>query len=139
MPGNAAFSPELWEKLFTHLRSQAIGLALSPADLAWAGIDPVAAVTDYAEKIFYVHAQDVETFDLRRQDCSVLRPTGGWWRYRTPGLGMIDWRRFIDRLHELGYEGALVIREPDALWKGTLDKVKTGLALGRRHLVQFLP
>jgi sugar phosphate isomerase/epimerase len=139
MPGNAAFSPELWEKLFTHLRSQAIGLALSPADLAWAGIDPVAAVTDYAEKVFHVYAQDVEMLDLRRQDCSVLRPTGGWWRYRTPGLGSIDWRRFIDRLHELGYAGALVVRQEDAVWQGTLDKVKTGLALARRHLVQFLP
>jgi len=139
VPGNAAFAPELWEKLFTHVRSGAIGLALSPADLVWTGIDPVAAATDYAEKVFHVYAQDVEMLDLRRQDCSVLRPAGGWWRYRAAGLGVIDWRRLIDRLHELGYGGALVMRQEDAVWRGTLEKVKTGLALARRHLVQFLP
>jgi sugar phosphate isomerase/epimerase len=139
LPGNAAFCPELWEKIFTHVRSEALGLALSPADLAWTGVDPVAAVTDYAEKVFHVHALDVEMLDLRRQDCGVLRPSGGWWRYRLPGLGAIDWRRLIDRLHELDYTGSLVIPQEDHVWQGSLDEVKTGLSLARRHLVQFLP
>lgn len=139
LPGNAAFCPELWEKIFTHVRSEALGLAFSPADLAWTGVDPVAAVTDYAEKVFHIHALDVEMLDLRRQDCGVLRPSGGWWRYRLPGLGVVDWRRLIDRLHELDYTGSLVIPQEDPVWQGSLDKVKTGLALARRHLVQFLP
>ena len=139
MPGNAAFSPELWEKLFTHLRSPAVGLALDPAALAWIGVDPVAAVTDYAEKVFHVRARDVEMLDLRRQDCSVLRPGGGWWRYRLPGFGVIDWRRFMDRLHELEYDGAVVIAGDDPVWSGDLDKVKAGVGMAARHLGQFVP
>jgi sugar phosphate isomerase/epimerase len=139
MPGNAAFAPELWEKLFTHLRSPAVGLALDPAPLVWLGVDPLAAATDYFEKIFHVHARDVEVFDHRRQDCSVLRPQAGWWRYRLPGLGSIDWRRFIDRLHELGFAGSLAVAHDDPVWSGELETVKTGLALAKRHLVQFLP
>lgn len=139
MPGNAAFCPELWEKLFTHIRSPAVGLAFNPADLAWTGVDPLAAVTDYAEKVFHIHALDAEVLDLRRQDCSILRPSGGWWRYRLPGLGMVDWRRLVDRLHELSYEGDLAVRHEDPVWQGSLDKVKTGLGLARRHLAQFLP
>jgi sugar phosphate isomerase/epimerase len=138
-PGSAAFAPELWEKLFTHIRSPAVGLAFNPADLAWTGVDPLAAVTDYAEKVFHIHALDAEVLDLRRQDCSILRPGGGWWRYRLPGLGMVDWRRLVDRLHELSYEGDLAVRHEDPVWQGSLDKVKTGLGLARRHLAQFLP
>jgi len=139
MPGNAAFSPELWEKLFTHIRSRALGLAFNPGPLAWMGIDPLSALTDYAEKIFHVRAQDTETMDLRRQDCGILRPSGGWWRYRLPGLGAIDWRRLIDRLHELRYQGAVVIEGEDPVWQGDLDRTKTGLTLARRHLAQFMP
>ena len=138
-PGSAAFAPELWEKLFTHLRSPAVGLAFSPGDHLWLGGDVLAAVTDYAEKIFHIHALDVEVLDQRRQDCSILRPMGGWWRYRLPGLGSVDWRRLVDRLHELGYAGDLVVRHEDPVWQGSLEKVKTGLSLARRHLVQFLP
>jgi len=139
MPGNAAFCPELWEKLFTHLRSPAVGLALDPAHLYWTGIDPLSALTDYAEKVYHFRAKDAETMDLRRQDCGILRPSGGWWRYRLPGLGAIDWRQMIDRLHELAYTGAVVIDHEDPVWQGTLDKIKTGLALAKRHLGQFLP
>ena len=139
MPGNAAFCPELWEKLFTHVRSRALGLAFNPAPLAWMGIDPLLALTDYAEKVFHVRAKDVETMDLRRQDCGVLRPSGGWWRYRLPGLGAIDWRRMMDRLHELGYQGAVVIEHDDPVWQGDLDRVKSGLGLAKRHLGQFMP
>ena len=139
MPGNAAFCPELWEKLFTHVRSPAVGLAFDPAHLAWTGIDPLLALTDYAEKIFHFRAKDAETLDLRQQDCGILRPSGGWWRYRLPGLGAIDWRQMIDRLHELGYAGAVVIDHEDPVWQGSLEKIKTGRALAKRHLGQFLP
>jgi sugar phosphate isomerase/epimerase len=139
MPGNAAFSPELWEKLFTHLRSDAVGLALDPSHLVWLGVDPIAAATDYAEKIFHFQAKDAEVFDARRQDCSCLRPAGGWWRYRLPGLGEIDWRRMLDRLQEVGYGGAVVVEHADPVWQGSAERVKAGLVLARRHLAQFLP
>lgn len=137
-PGNAAFSPELWEKLFGQVRSPALGLNFDPAHLVWLGIDPVAAATDYAEKIVHVQANDAEVFDHRRQDCSVLRPSGGWFRYRIAGFGSVDWRRLLDRLGELGYAGAVCVEQEDAVWQGSLDKVKEGAALARRHLVQFL-
>jgi len=139
MPGNAAFSPELWEKLFTHLRSDAVGLTLDPSHLVWLGMDPIAAATDYAEKIFHFQAKDTEVFDARRQDCSCLRPGGGWWRYRLPGLGEIDWRRMLDRLQEVGYGGAVVVEHADPVWQGSVEKVRAGLVLARRHLAQFLP
>jgi sugar phosphate isomerase/epimerase len=138
-PGGALFAPELWEKLFTHLRSESVGLALDPAHLVWLGIDPIGALTDYLEKVFHVRARDVEVFDQRRQDCSVLRPSGGWWRYRLPGLGVIDWRRLLDRLYELAYDGAVAIDHDDPVWQGTPQKVKTGLALARRLVAQFMP
>ena len=139
MPGNAAFCPELWEKLFTHLRSDAVGLALDPSHLVWLGVDPIAAATDYAEKIFHFQAKDAEVLDARRQDCSCLRPSGGWWRYRLPGLGEIDWRRMLDRLQEVGYGGAVVVEHADPVWQGSAERVKAGLVLARRHLAQFLP
>jgi sugar phosphate isomerase/epimerase len=139
LPGNAAFSPELWEKLFSAIRSPALGLALNPSHLVWLGIDPVTAATDYAEKIFHVQAGDVEIFDIRRQDCSVLRPSGGWFRYRAPGFGSVDWRRLLDRLQELGYEGAVCVEQNDPVWQGDLEKIKAGAMLARRHLVQYLP
>jgi sugar phosphate isomerase/epimerase len=138
-PAAAAFCPELWEKLFTHVRSPALGLALDPGPLVWQGIDPVSALTDYAEKVFHLPARDAETMALRRQDCGILRPAGGWWRYRLPGLGEVDWRRFLDRARELGVAGTLAVDHADPTFRTNLDAIKSGLALSRRLLVQWLP
>lgn len=138
LPGNLAFSPELWEKLFTHARSDALGLCLDPSSLHWLGVDVLEAVTAYAERIYHVHARDTEVFGDRLSDCSYLRPSGGWWRYRLPGLGEIDWGHLVDRLQENGYEGTLSIVHEDPIWTGPQDRVKRGLAFSRRHLAQFI-
>jgi sugar phosphate isomerase/epimerase len=138
LPGNLAFSPELWEKIFTHARSDCVGLNFDPSHLVWLGVDYLDAVTAYAERIYHVHAKDTEVFKDRLSDCSVLRPAGGWWRYRLPGLGDIDWRRLINRLQEHGYDGALSIEHEDPVWSGSQEKIKRGLEFGRRHLEQFL-
>ncbi len=144
-PAGAAFCPELWEKLFTHVRRPALGLSLDPGALRWQGIDPLAAFTDYAEKVVHVRARDVEMLRVRQQDCGVLRPGGGWWRYRLPGLGEVDWRRLLDRARELGYAGAVAIDRcvptplgADPTFPATLEGVKAGLALSRRLLAQWL-
>jgi sugar phosphate isomerase/epimerase len=44
-PGNLAYSPELWEWMFT----QGLYLNYDPSHLMWMGIDPVAAVRPYIE------------------------------------------------------------------------------------------
>jgi len=137
-PAGAAFCPELWEKLFTHVRSDALGLSLDPGALLWQGIDPVAALTDYAEKVVHLRARDVEVLQVRRQDCGVLRPGGGWWRYRLPGLGEVDWRRLLDRARELGFAGAVAIDHADPTYQTNLDAIKLGLTLSRRLLGQWL-
>jgi len=137
-PGNLAFSPELWEKIFTHVHSEAVGLCYDPSHLHWLGVDPVETVTAYAERIYHVHAKDAEVFRDRMSDCSVLRPSGGWWRYRLPGLGEIDWRRLINRLQENGYDAALAIEHEDPVWTGSQDRVKRGLEFSRRFLQRHI-
>jgi len=137
-PAGAAFCPELWEKLFTHVRTETVGLALDPGALLWQGIDPVSALTDYAEKVFHLPARDAETLALRRQDCGILRPGGGWWRYRLPGLGEVDWRRLLDRARELGVAATLAIDHADPTYRADPKAVKSGLALSRRLLAQWM-
>ena len=61
-PGNLAYSPELWEWMFE------LGLYLNfdPSHLLWIGIDPVAALRPYVDRIAHAQAKDVETFPAER-------------------------------------------------------------------------
>ena len=95
-PGNLAYSPELWEWMFS------LGLYLNydPSHLVWMGIDPVEALAPYIDRIPHAQAKDIELFPERRNRYgwpgqAVERPDPwdvGWWRYRVPGLGQVDWR-----------------------------------------------
>lgn len=137
-PGNLAYSPELWEWMFS------IGLYLNfdPSHLVWMGIDPVEAVKPYIDKILHAQAKDIELFpELRNRygwpGKAVTRDTPwdvGWWRYRVPGLGSVDWAKLIDTLYIGGFDGVLSIEHEDPMWGGTPEKVEAGLEVARRTL-----
>lgn len=138
-PGNLAYSPELWEWMFS------LGLYLNydPSHLMWMGIDPVAALRPYVDRIPHAQAKDIELFPERRNRYgwpgkAVNRADDpwetGWWRYRVPGLGDVDWRRILDVLYEGGFDGVLSIEHEDPVWGGDEQRVKTGIEVARRTL-----
>lgn len=141
-PGNLAYSPELWEWMF----SLGLYLNFDPSHLVWMGIDPVEAVRPYVGRVLHAQAKDIEVFTDRRNRYgypgkAVTRDDPwdvGWWRYRIPGLGQVDWKRLIDVLYEGGFDGVLSIEHEDPIWTGTEDRVKAGLELGRRLLRSLL-
>jgi sugar phosphate isomerase/epimerase len=141
-PGNLAYSPELWEWMFS------IGLYLNfdPSHLMWIGVDPVAAVRPYLDRIPHAQAKDVELFADRRDRYGFFGKTRerddpwdvGWWRYRVPGLGEVDWVRLIDAMYEGGFDGVLSVEHEDPVWGGTEELVEAGLEVAHRTLRPLL-
>ncbi|RRD04318.1 sugar phosphate isomerase/epimerase [Arachnia propionica] len=137
-PGNLAYSPELWEWMF----SLGLHLNFDPSHLVWMGIDPVTAMTPYVDRIAHAQAKDIQLFPDRRDrygwpGVTVNRQDPwdvGWWRYRVPGLGEVDWRRVVDALYEHGFDGVLSVEHEDPVWGGTEVKVKTGLQIAHQTL-----
>lgn len=142
-PGNLAYSPELWEWMFD------LGLYLNydPSHLVWMGIDPVAALRPYVERIVHAQAKDVELFPERRSRFgwpgrAVVREDPwdvGWWRYRVPGRGQVDWRTVLDALQEGGFDGVLSVEHEDPIWGGDPVKVRAGLQIAYRTLRPLIP
>jgi sugar phosphate isomerase/epimerase len=145
LPGNYAYSPELWEALFNEVSSDNFGLNMDPSHLYWLGIDYIQAVHDFSSKIFHAHAKDTEMlnegayrFGVFGHQLNSEQWQSGWWRYRMPGWGEINWQLFISALQENGYDYVLSIEHEDLLWEGAEDKVLGGLKLGYRHLSQYV-
>jgi sugar phosphate isomerase/epimerase len=140
--GNLAHTPELWEWM------GGLGLRLNfdPSHLVWQGIDPVAALRGALPLVAHVHAKDVELFPTRRNRTGWAGPLigasghdGGWWRFRMPGLGVVDWRGVLDALAESGFEGTLSIEHEDPVWGGDPGRVDQGLRYGRATLAALMP
>jgi sugar phosphate isomerase/epimerase len=106
------------------------------------GIDPVVALKPYVDKVAHAQAKDIQVFpELRNRygwpGKAVTRPDPwdvGWWRYRVPGLGDVDWRRIVDTLYEGGFDGVLSVEHEDPVWGGSEDLVLAGLDVAHRTL-----
>lgn len=137
-PGNLAYSPELWEWMFS------LGLYLNydPSHLVWLGIDPVEAVRPYVNRVLHAQAKDTQIDPKARNRYGffgrVIERSSpwdvGWWRYRVPGRGDIDWRAVVDALDEGGFTGTLSVEHEDPVWGGSYERVQHGLEIAYRTL-----
>ena len=118
---NIAFSPEVWDEMFRVVPSKTLGIELDPSHMVWLGIDYVQSIYDYGERIFHIHAKDMEINHKALARVGILgqcfgETVGlghGWWRARTPGWGEIDWPKFITALLEVNYSGNVDIEHED--------------------------
>jgi sugar phosphate isomerase/epimerase len=142
-PANLAYSPQLWD----WMAELGLYLNFDPSHLVWLGIDPVAVVPAYAERILHVQAKDVEVDPARRDRFGVFgnavdRATNpwesGWWRYRIPGLGEVDWTALTTTLSAAGYDGVVSVEHEDPVWSGSVDKVHQGLVLAHETLGRLI-
>ncbi|HOJ09812.1 MAG TPA: sugar phosphate isomerase/epimerase [Clostridiales bacterium] len=139
-PGTISFTPELWEEMFKRIPNSNFGLNFDPSHLLFQLINYYPLVEKFKDRIFHVHAKDAEVFEDKLKWYGVfnrhLRHGGGngYWRFRMPGLGQVEWSRFINELKKIGYDGVVSIEHEDPLYEGSEEKVKEGLLLGRKHL-----
>jgi sugar phosphate isomerase/epimerase len=125
---NIAYSPELWDEIFSLIPSDSLGLEFDPSHCVWLQIDYVAAVRQYGKKIFHAHAKDLEVRHDIMNRVSILGSAKefqghvmahGWPRARTPGWGDVDWPKFITALRDVGYSGNLDIEHEDDVFANT--------------------
>jgi len=132
--GGGCSSPDDWEAMFEAIPSPTLGLEMDPSHLVWQGIDYIKAIYDFGERIYHVHAKDTQVLQDVLDREGILGK--GWWRFRIPGWGDIDWNQFISAIVDIGYNGAISIEHEDPVFSG--ERRKEGLILGFKHLSQFM-
>jgi len=159
---NIAISPEVWDEMYRVVPSKALGIELDPSHMVWQGIDYIQAIYDYGDRIFHIHAKDME---INRRVLNRVGILGqafgetvglghGWWRARLPGWGEIDWPRLITALIEVDYRNNLDIEHEDDVFaaayaKQNIDtesgiveaygREEKGLILGYNTLSKLIP
>ena len=142
---NFATVPASWEKVFALVPNHRFGLEFDPSHLVRQYIDPIQTAWEFRDRILAVHAKDTEIIQ------PVLAKVGihgrGWWRYRIPGQGLIDWPKFITVLLQAGFQGGMAVEHEDEFWDAPrgdagpemAQERKDGFILAARFLRQYLP
>jgi sugar phosphate isomerase/epimerase len=135
---NLAWAPAIWDEMFSAIPADNFGLNLDPSHLVWLMIDYERAVYDYAERIFHVHAKDME---IRRDGLyrhGSFSGGIGWQVPRLPGLGEVRWDRFLAALYAVGYDHVVSVEHEDRRFEGSEELVKRGFLLARNALRPYL-
>ncbi|MGI8854132.1 MAG: sugar phosphate isomerase/epimerase family protein [Thermomicrobiales bacterium] len=131
--GNLAHNPELWGMLFDAVPSPALGLSFDPSHLVWLHIPNIPdVIRAYGSRIYHFDGKDTEILPAVLARQGILG--SGWWRYRLPGLGALDWRAVLSALKDTGYDGVISIENEDPLFLG-LD----GVAWSANYLRGIFP
>jgi sugar phosphate isomerase/epimerase len=143
---NLAYAPETFRRVFAAFDSPTLGLCYDPSHFIWMGIDHMRVLREFAPRIYHVHAKDTEIIADGLYDYGIFnRQFGeegergsGWWRYRLPGYGVVNWPQVLSALSERGYDGAVSIEHEDPIYEGSEEKAKRGLILAQRFLTPFI-
>ncbi|MCI0545133.1 MAG: sugar phosphate isomerase/epimerase, partial [Actinobacteria bacterium] len=134
---NLANSPAIWREMFDEF-GETVGLNLDPSHLVWQMIDIPGVIDEFGERIYHIHAKDLEIDAEGLYDHGILSLGMGWQVPRLPGLGEVDWQAFFSALYRVGYDGVICVEHEDRDWEGTDDLIKRGFLLARNLLSPYV-
>jgi sugar phosphate isomerase/epimerase len=135
---NLAVSPSVWHKMFEIIPDDNFGLNFDPSHLVWQFIDYVRAIYEFKERIFHVHAKDLRIDYEQLYLRGVMSLGMGWQIPRLPGLGDVEWDKFISALYGIGYDYVVSIEHEDRAFEKTEELVKRGFLLARDVLKPYI-
>ena len=97
----------------------AFGFNYDPSHLGYQGVDYVAFISTFAEKIFHVHMKDVYWSDTPVEagvfgGHTEFGTPGRYWDFRSLGRGMVDFEEIIRALNRIRYKGPLSVEWEDS-------------------------
>jgi sugar phosphate isomerase/epimerase len=134
---NLATSPAIWRRMFSNIPSRNFGLNYDPSHFVLQRMDPLSPLLEFKDKLFHIHAKDAVVPVNQVNEFGVFAYPNQWHTPRIPGFGEVDWARFIARLYEIGYSGAVAIEVEDGTFGKTLAGRQRALKVARNVLAPY--
>ena len=135
---NLATTPKIWEQLFRMIPSPNFGLNYDPSHFVWQMMDYIQPIYDFKDKIFHVHYKDIKLHPDRLNKVGIMAYPLEYMSPKLPGLGDVNWSKYVSALTDIGYDGYTCIEVEDRAFEGTREKVLDSLRLSKKYIEQFV-
>ncbi len=135
---NLATTPAMWRRMFERIPSGSFGLNYDPSHMVWQQMDYLKPLRDFKDKLFHIHLKDVRVDRHRLDEVGIMAHPLEYHTPKLPGLGEVDWGRFLSLLSDNGYQGAVCVEVEDRAYEGSLELRKAALVQARRYLEGFV-
>ncbi len=134
---NLMTTPAVWRRVFEILDSPNLGLNYDPSHFVWQQIDYIKPLYEFKDKIFHVHYKDIKLYRDKLNDVGIMAVPLMYMAPKLPGLGDIEWGRYLSALTDIGYDGYTCIEVEDKAFEGNLDDRKRAIKSSAGYLRQF--
>lgn len=135
---NLMTTPSIWRKVFEILPSKNLGINYDPSHFVWQMIDYIKPIYEFKDKIFHVHYKDIKLYRDKLNDVGIMAYPLDFMAPKIPGLGDVDWGKYVSALTDIGYDGFTCIEVEDRAFEGTKEKVLDSLRLSKKYMEQFV-
>lgn len=135
---NLMTSPAVWREVFRILPSDNIGLNFDPSHFVWQMMDYIRPVMEFKDKIFHVHFKDIKLKREKLDEVGILGAPLDYMTPKIPGLGDVDWGRFVSALTDIGYEGYACIEVEDRSFEGSRERIISSLVQSKQYMQLFV-
>lgn len=135
---NIMTSPSNWRKVFELLDSDYLGLNYDPSHFIWQQLDYIKPIYEFRDKIFHIHFKDIKIYKDKLADVGILATPLQFMTPKIPGLGDVNWQKFISALTDIGYKGAACQEIEDKAFEDSLESIKKSIMLSTKYLRNFI-
>lgn len=135
---NLMTTPAVWRKVFEILPYNNLGINYDPSHFVWQMIDYIKPIYEFKDKIFHVHYKDIKVYKDRLDQVGIMGYPLDFMSPKLPGLGDVDWGKYVSALTDIGYDGYTCIEVEDKAFEGTAEAVLKSLKLSKKYMEQFV-
>ena len=135
---NLAYCPAIWRRIFEAIPSQNFGLNYDPSHLIWQQIDYIKPIYEFRDRIFHVHLKDAKIHPEQLDDVGILATPLEYHSPKLPGLGDVNFGKFLSALTDIGYDGPACVEIEDRAYEDTLETRKGALIQSMEYLKQYI-
>ena len=136
---NLAVSPAIWRRMFEDVPDAHFGLNYDPSHMVWQQMDYLRPLREFRDRLFHVHAKDVRLDRHRLDEVGILAHPLEYHTPKLPGMGEVDWGRFVSVLGDVGYRGPVCVEVEDRAFEDSLEARRASLRQSATYLRNFIP
>ena len=129
---------KLEKNFFEIIDSPNFGINYDPSHFVRQQIDYIKPIYEFKDKIFHVHYKDIKVYQDKLADVGTMATPLQYMSPKLPGLGDVDWGKYVSALTDIGYDGYTCIEVEDKAFENSLEDAKKAVILSAKYLRNFV-
>lgn len=134
---NLFTTPENWKRAFACIPHENFGLNYDPSHFVWQHMDYIKPLYEFSSRIFHVHFKDIKLYQDKLDRVGIMANPLEYMAPKLPGLGDVDWGRYVSALNDIGFCGHGCVEIEDRSFEDTKEQIDKSVILSYRYLRQF--